>query len=137
MTEQGGNTPKISRREEPLELSLERGRVSEQRFKDVIISSIERKIAPERIKGLRQSTSKEDKKGIDWWIDTDIGPIQVQVKSSKKGAQVGRKKSREENIERIVLSVNPKESNEELLAKVIIAVDEIRQERLKQTEQKE
>lgn len=109
------------------EVALRRGKESEARFRSVVTKAVEERTIPEWFKGMREGTLEEDKIGIDWMVETDKGPIEIQVKSGIKGAQSGRKKARELEARRAVIAVFEKDTDEELLSKVLTQIDELRQ----------
>ena len=116
----------------PREEAIRRGIESEERIERVVLQGIESKTLPVWIIGIRKSSVKENKEGIDAWLDTDAGPVELQIKSSKKEAQVGRKQAREKGVLRAVIRVNPRMSDDELREEFIVITGRIRNQLLGQ-----
>lgn len=63
----------------------ERGRRNEDRFFEAMgVSSVEE--VPRWVFGIRRASAKEDSRGIDAIIITDVGKLFIQIKSSEAGA---------------------------------------------------
>lgn len=60
----------------------ERGAWNERRVLHVLSSDV-----PAWVRSARAATKAEDRKGIDVVVDTDVGMLYLQVKSSRKGAE--------------------------------------------------
>lgn len=71
----------------------ERGRESEALLDEALNRAIDAEAVPEWLVGYSPGTKKDDKNGIDGWVETsDVGKIWLQVKSSRKAAEQSREK---------------------------------------------
>lgn len=70
-----------------------RGEYNEQRVFDSVA-----KLGLEWVKGARRATPEEDAKGVDIIVDTDVGPLFLQVKSSRMYSREFERKKRSKLI---------------------------------------
>ena len=68
----------------PREEAIRRGIESEERIERVVLQGIESKTLPVWIIGIRKSSVKENKEGIEAGLDTDAGPVELQINPPKK-----------------------------------------------------
>lgn len=52
---------------------------------------------------VRRATPEEDRRGIDMYVDSDIGPIPVQIKSSVEGMLKFRREHKGQEIAVVVV----------------------------------
>jgi len=112
-------------------IGRDRGRKAESLFKKVLVEGIEKDRFPEWIRGYERATSKDDLKGIDCWIKTDVGNIKIQIKSSKTGAEEYLKKHRGDVA---VVIVKVGDGSDVLCEKIISAVSPLREKYKKKRE---
>jgi len=115
------------------ESSLERGMRTETRFFEAM-NECSVKDLPPWILGARRPTSSQDKyEGIDAIIETsDVGPLFVQIKSSKAGEEHfmnGRHHQRNKSI--IVVVIERLDTPEQIRAKARKSLSNIRWQLLK------
>jgi hypothetical protein len=103
-----------------------RGRTNEAR----VLEALALPARPTWMLSVRKGTKSEDHAGIDVVVDSDVGKLFVQVKSSRGGkvAFLGRRRSA--RIAIVVVHVT--DSPEALLRKVVGEVGKIRAEYLKE-----
>jgi hypothetical protein len=102
------------------ELARERGRRSEERA----LAACQSDARPSWIKTARLAASREDHAGIDVVLETDVGRLFLQVKSSEWGRQKFEKRRRKADI--AVIVVQSEDDDAKLLAKVSEALGELR-----------
>jgi hypothetical protein len=102
------------------ELARERGRRSEERALEACRSDAR----PSWIKTARLAARREDHAGIDVVLETDVGRLFLQVKSSEWGREKFEKRRRKADI--AVIVVRSEDDDAKLLAKVSEALGELR-----------
>lgn len=105
-----------------------RGLESEQKVTDLFDSPDCREFFPGWVRGYTVASGKDDAKGIDGWVHTDVGKIPIQIKSSRRRALDAQKKRPEIPI--VVIRIG--ESNQRLIGKCVAAVSKKRKEYLRQ-----
>jgi hypothetical protein len=90
-----------------------RGRRSE----DHVLEALALPSRPEWIRSVRKATKTEDRAGIDVVVESDVGKLFVQVKSSRGGKTHFEEKRRRARIAVVVAKVT--DSPEGLLRKVV------------------
>jgi len=108
------------------QIAVERGRSSEQR----LLEACQLDKRPTWMLSARAGTRDEDARGIDVVLDTDVGKLYVQVKSSKTGGRHFKERKRSARIAVVVVRVD--DTPDTLLQKVLSAVSPIRKEYLSQ-----
>ncbi len=101
-------------------LARERGRVNERR----VLEAFALESRPPWIRRVREALRIEDNSGIDVVVESDIGKLYIQVKSSKAGKRDFLKRTRLLRIG--IVLVKDKDGPEKLLAKVVGALSPIR-----------
>ena len=105
-----------------------RGADAEHHVFWAVKQGINAEFCPTWVRGVRKSRGKEEGKGIDYWVETDVGGIPLQVKSSVRGME----KALELHPEIPVVISQIGESHEELVGKIIEAISPKREMYLKQ-----
>lgn len=100
----------------------ERGRINEEKVFDAFSEECEEPPLPEWFRGYISATEEEDKRGIDGWVDTDVGKIKIQVKSSRNAAREFRKN----NPDTAVISVRDGEDLETIRRRLLSEIDPLR-----------
>jgi hypothetical protein len=103
-----------------------RGRENEAR----VLDACQLPSRPVWMHSARAATREEDADGIDVVIESDIGKLYVQVKSSRGGKAAFLQKRRRALV--AVVVVGPANSLESTLAKVVGEVGKVRHELLRQ-----
>lgn len=107
-------------------IGYERGVKNETRVERALDDLGKRGTLPKWLQGYERATLEDDSKGIDGWVNTDVGRIQLQVKSSRKKAREFREAH--PNIAVVVVRDNDDEAL--ITNKVISAVGPLRREYL-------
>ncbi len=84
---------------------------------------------PEWMHAARAATHTEDHAGIDIVVEADVGKLYVQVKSSKGGKAAYRERRRSAHA--VVVVVRSRDSQEDLLRKLVGELSKLRAEYLK------
>ena len=108
------------RRRIPKATALARGRLAEER----VLKACRSDSRPKWILTARFSCHAEDHAGIDIVLETDIGRLFLQVKSSRFGRERFQEVKRKDRI--AVVVVKPGDNDEAVLAKVSSALGELR-----------
>jgi hypothetical protein len=101
-----------------------RGRVSETR----VLEALALASRPEWMRAVRKASHTEDHAGIDVVVESDVGKLFVQVKSSREGKVAFLERRRTARVAVVVVRVT--DSPEALLAKVVGELGKIRAEYL-------
>jgi len=104
-----------------------RGELSERRTAEAFSLGVEAGNFPSWILSYRQAEKQDEIKGVDAWVQTDIGEIPLQIKSSKRGT----KKAKENHPEIPVIVVGINTSIGEIINKVSSAIGPKRREQLR------
>jgi hypothetical protein len=113
-----------------------RGQASEILVKEVIETAIAAGEVPGWIKGYRVVDAAEQARShCDGWIETDVGPIALEIKSSLKGVQEGRKDVGKKAEDIAYVLVKPGSSQDDVLKACISAVAPLRARYLAQRNQ--
>ena len=102
------------------ELARERGRASEAR----VLRACRRKDRPDWMRAARAATSEEDRHGIDVVVESDVGKLYVQVKSSAVGKVAFQDRRPRARI--AVVVVRSRDSNEDLLRQIVGELSRLR-----------
>ncbi len=94
-------------------IARDRGRASEQRVLDACVLAGR----PPWMRTARQATPAEDHDGIDVVIESDVGKLYVQVKSSRRGKAAFEKRRR--RVRAVVVVVAGGDTPDKLLRKVV------------------
>ncbi len=105
-------------------ITQERGRLAEDKVLQCLQDLC---LIPEWVKGIRPATKEEDRQGQDAFLQTDVGEIPIQIKSSVAGAERFRQKYGDRIPVVIVASFD---RLDEVLVKVIEAIEPERNRRL-------
>jgi len=109
-------------------LGNERGQLTEKRVRVVFCNQIGQPACPPWLLGYEKASARDDReRKIDAWVDTDVGRIPLQIKSSEKGAQKARKELKPEIV---IVVVRYYEEPEEIFRQVLAAVAEKRNQYL-------
>lgn len=105
-----------------------KGKNGENRLGQLIEHQIQDHHSPQWINSIRPANSDEQRHGFDWMVETDVGGIKIDVKTS--GRTAIRKTL--ENLPRhrediIVLDCNSHRSNQEIFAEFLRRVSQKRQ----------
>jgi hypothetical protein len=103
-------------------IGLERGRGNEKR----VLEACQLPTRPKWMLEVRRGTRAEDHAGIDLVIESDVGKLFVQVKSSRRGKADFEEKRRSARV--AVVIVRAGDSQEQILSKVVSAVAPLRKE---------
>lgn len=76
---------------------------------------------PKWFRGVRPGTEKDDHAGVDLWVDTDRGPVAVQIKTSGARAKEFAVRHKGEPI--AIVIVHPAIDDEGIRARVLLAVE--------------
>lgn len=98
----------------------DRGASNEQ----LILAACQLKTRPTWMLSARQATALEDRNGIDIVIESDVGKLFIQVKSSKRGRIAFMAKQRRAEVAIVIPKLS--DSPEQLLAKAVSAIAPIR-----------
>lgn len=100
-------------------IGRERGLKVERRVFQVVSESIGSPDCPQWLRGCRRANRRDDWRGIDFWFDTDdVGAIGVQIKTSKWGVEMAKRKH-----PRVpVVCVLPGSSAQEILGTCLLVV---------------
>jgi hypothetical protein len=101
-----------------------RGRTSEER----VLEALELPSRPAWMGAVRKATPAEDHAGIDVVVESDVGKLFVQVKSSRGGKAAFGKRRRSARVGVVVVGVT--DSPDKVLAKVVGELGKIRAEYL-------
>ena len=107
------------------QLANERGRSNEV----LVLGACQLPSRPAWMCAARAATREEDARGIDVVIESDIGSLYVQVKSSRRGKEAFLQRRRRAVI--AVVVVRPGCTAESALAKVVGEVGKVRREVLR------
>jgi hypothetical protein len=107
-------------------IARKRGRTSEDR----VLEALELPSRPAWMSGVRRATPAEDRAGIDVVVESDVGKLFVQVKSSRGGKAAFAQRRRSARVGVVVVVVT--DSPERVLAKVVGELGKIRAEYLKE-----
>ncbi len=105
---------------------LDRGHEHERRVEDSFKESVD---VPNWFHSIRKSTIDEDHRGIDFIVETkDMGPIFLQIKSSKTGAKNFIKKygARAKTIALVV--IRDADNNFFIRMKIFSAIEKLRKQ---------
>ena len=105
-------------------LGNERGQRAELRVEIAVREAFEKETLPSWIIGYQRACHEDDEKGIDGWLDTDVGRIKIQVKSSYAGAREFSRRHQPDIA--IIIVRNNKISPEQILDLLIQAVTPLR-----------
>ncbi len=97
------------------QIGQRRGLEAERRFGRALQESLKSGNLPDWFRGCQISTNHENRRGIDFWILTDIGKIPIQIKSSMRGMEKARR--RHPRIPAIIVPVY--EQNESIASKCL------------------
>ena len=103
-------------------LAAERGRARERH----VLAACGLRARPAWMRDVRPATRREDHRGIDIVIESDVGKLFVQVKSSLLGKSKFERRRRSARV--VVVVVDAGDSLEAVLGMVVGAVGEVRQE---------
>lgn len=109
-----------------------RGSSAESRVRAAVCEAIEQRIAPEWLIGYYPADRDLDRKGIDAQLDTDVGWISIQIKSSERG----RIKALEHHPKIPVVVVPAGLYNEEILSRFLESVEPEREKYLQIREER-
>ncbi len=101
-------------------LGSERGRGNERR----VFEACQLPSRPKWMQAARRSTRAEDHDGIDLVIESDVGKLYVQVKSSRRGKAEFEQRRRRARVVVVMAKIN--DTPERLLAKVVSALAPVR-----------
>ena len=103
-----------------------RGRTSEER----VLEALALPSRPAWMASFRKATQAEDHAGIDVVVESDVGKLFVQVKSSRGGKAAFAQRRRSARVGVVVVIVT--DSPEKVLAKVVGELGKIRAEYLRE-----
>ena len=103
-------------------LAAERGRAGERH----VLAACALRARPAWMRSVRAATRREDHHGIDVVIESDVGKLFVQVKSSLVGKAKFERRRRSVRV--VVVVVSAGDSLETVLERVVEAVGEVRGE---------
>jgi len=109
-------------------LAAERGRARERH----VLAACALRARPAWMRNARAATRVEDHRGIDVVIDSDVGKLFVQVKSSLMGKAKFERRRRHARV--VVVVVDAGDSLEAVLGLVVGAVGEVRAEYVRERE---
>lgn len=78
-----------------------------------------RPVWPSWVKGVRKADKAQDKQGIDFLVETDIGELCVQVKSSHRDALSFVEYKKDEPFRACVIVIDQRETNRKLYERTI------------------
>jgi hypothetical protein len=107
-------------------LASERGRSSEKR----LLTACLLPGRPEWMRAARRATKQEDHDGIDVVVESDVGKLFIQVKSSRRGKVAFEQRARRARIAVVVVARD--DGPEKLLRKVVGQLAAIRAEYLRE-----
>jgi hypothetical protein len=102
------------------ELARRRGLENEKR----VINACKLKTRPPWMQDVRKATPEEDRDGIDVVVESDVGKLYVQVKSSAVAKVAFQDKRRRARV--AVVVVRPNDSKSDLLRKVLDGLSGLR-----------
>ncbi len=112
------------------EIARRRGRENEERFLSSFTEEeLKRENLPVWFVRLRRSTPEEDRRGVDAIMETDVGGVLFQIKSSEGGVAIFQRKHPKTHI--ICVVVRPEQSCAELRKEAFILATNKRDELLK------
>jgi len=103
-----------------------RGRISEAR----VLEALALPSRPEWMRAFRMATKEEDRAGIDVVVESDVGKLFVQVKSSRRGKAAFVERRRGARIAVVVVAVT--DTPEAVLRKIVGELAKIRAEYVKE-----
>ncbi len=106
--------------------SLKRGKTSERH----VLEALALPSRPAWMTGVRRATKAEDAAGIDVVVESDVGKLFVQVKSSRGGKAAFLERRRSARVAVVVVRVT--DAPEAILAKVVGELSKIRAEYLRE-----
>lgn len=104
-----------------------RGITSELSVKRAMSKGINGGDLPMWIVGYEQASFEDDSTGVDGWVDTDVGRIKIQIKSSRKSA----KEFRKNHPDTAVVIVEQGDEDEKIQGKIASAVGLLRKKYLR------
>ena len=107
-------------------IATERGRANEKRALDACVLPAR----PAWMQSVRMASREEDRDGIDLVIDSDVGKLYVQVKSSRGGKMAFLQRRRRARVAVVVVSAT--DSPEAIQRRIVGEVGKIRAEFIKQ-----
>ena len=110
-------------------LAHERGKSNEARVLEACLLPTR----PAWMKSARRATTAEDHDGIDVVVESDLGKLYVQVKSSRRGQAEFQKKKR--RIRVVVVRPSPADTPEQILRRVFGPLGALRAELLRERAQ--
>ena len=106
------------------EVAQERGTKSELAVEKTLAT-----LGPPNVLSWRRATPKEDRNGIDFVVETPVGPLFLQVKSSQTGAAKFLERPRKTRIEVVVAS---RDVRSRLLHAISMGIRAIRKKRARE-----
>lgn len=116
----------MSVREQLKEITDQRGKDAENKVMKSFNDSDE---IPEWLLGIHKGSHEEDKKGVDLWVETDVGKIKLQVKSSVRGAEEHVERNKKGDI--AVVVVKEGDSLEKVFGEMVFSIKPLREKYLK------
>lgn len=107
---------------------IKKGRKNESLVLQALNNAANKNKLPKWIHEFYLSSYEEDQKGIDLIVNTDVGKLYLQIKSSKYGKNKFENKFKT-NIKRYgieTIIVNTEESEEKLLLKILLLLKRMR-----------
>lgn len=109
-------------------IGKKRGKTNER----LVLDALALPSRPAWIASVRKATQEEDHAGIDVVVESDVGKLFVQVKSSRRGKQEFEERRRTVRV--VVVVVKANDTEEGLLRKVVGELAKVRAEYVKQRE---
>jgi hypothetical protein len=106
--------------------ATKRGRVNEVR----VLEALALPSRPAWMRSFRKASEEEDRAGIDVVVESDVGKLFVQVKSSRRGKAAFAERRRGARIAVVVVAVT--DSPDAVLRKIVGELAKIRAEYVKQ-----
>ena len=107
-------------------IARQRGRTSEQR----VLEACQLPARPAWMKSARAATRAEDHDGIDVVVESDVGKLFVQVKSSRRGKADFEERRRRARVAVVVVGAG--DAAEKVLRKVVGELAKVRAEYLRE-----
>ncbi len=103
-----------------------KGELLERKFEEIFTLGLEGNAFPAWILGYRRGQSAEEARGINGVIQTDIGKIPIQIKSSQRGGMRARR--RNPGVPWVIMGINS--DTLEIIGKVTFVIAKKRKELL-------